>query len=182
MLIGPAGSGKNVIVSQVADALGQHMYYTNNASNEYKLTGFIDAGGTYRSTEFYKAFTNGGIFFLDEIDNSDPSSLIVINSALANGYMAFPHETIDRHPDFKMVAAANTWGKGASLEHVGRNALDASTLDRFDNIYVDYDTDLESALYPNNEVLRFMWSFRDGVYKSNIKLMRVNAFLCVVLL
>ena len=83
--------------------------------------------------------------------------------------MAFPHETIDRHPDFKMVAAANTWGKGASLEHVGRNALDASTLDRFDNIYVDYDTDLESALYPNNEVLRFMWSFRDGVYKSNIK-------------
>ena len=169
MLIGPAGSGKNVIVSQVADALGQHMYYTNNASNEYKLTGFIDAGGEYRSTEFYKAFTNGGIFFLDEIDNSDPSALIVINSALANGYMAFPHETIDRHPDFKMVAAANTWGKGANLEHVGRNALDASTLDRFDNIYVDYDTDLESALYPNSEVLNFMWSFREGVYKSNIK-------------
>lgn len=168
MLIGPAGSGKNVAVSQVADALGKHMYYTNNASNEFKLTGFIDAGGNYRDTEFYKAFKNGGIFFLDEIDNSDPSALIVINSALANGYMAFPHETIDRHPDFRIVAAANTWGKGADLQYVGRNALDGATLDRFDNIFFDYDRKLEQALYPNDEVLQFMWSFRDAVLQSKI--------------
>lgn len=168
MLIGPAGSGKNVAISQVADALGLHMYYTNNASNEFKLTGFIDAGGNYRDTEFYKAFKNGGIFFLDEIDNSDPSALIVINSALANGYMAFPHETIDRHPDFRIIAAANTWGKGADLQYVGRNALDAATLDRFDNIFFDYDTNLEQALYPNEEVLQFMWSFRNAVYQTKI--------------
>lgn len=168
MLIGPAGSGKNVAVSQVADSLGLHMYYTNNASNEFKLTGFIDAGGNYRDTEFYKAFKNGGLFFLDEIDNSDPSALIVINSALANGYMAFPHETIDRHPDFRIIAAANTWGKGADLQYVGRNALDAATLDRFDNIFFDYDRKLEESLYPSEDVLKFMWSFRDAVLKTKI--------------
>lgn len=168
MLIGPAGSGKNVAISQVADALGLHMYYTNNASNEFKLTGFIDAGGNYRDTEFYKAFKNGGVFFLDEIDNSDPSALIVINSALANGYMAFPHETIDRHPDFRIIAAANTWGKGADLQYVGRNALDGATLDRFDNIFFDYDKNLEQALYPNDEVLQFMWAFRNAVYQSKV--------------
>ena len=168
MLIGPAGSGKNVAVSQVAESLGLHMYYTNNASNEFKLTGFIDAGGTYRETEFYKAFKNGGLFFLDEIDNSDPSALIVINSALANGYMAFPHETIDRHPDFHIIAAANTWGKGADLEYVGRTALDAATLDRFDNIFFDYDRKLEECLYPSEQVLKFMWSFRDAVLKSKL--------------
>lgn len=166
MLIGPAGSGKNHSIAQIAKALGKKMYYTNNASNEFKLTGFIDAGGNYRDTEFYKAFKNGGIFFLDEIDNSDPSALIVINSALANGYMAFPHETIDRHPDFRMVAAANTWGKGSDLQYVGRNALDGATLDRFDNIFFDYDRRLEQSLYPNEEVLQFMWSFRDGVERT----------------
>ena len=168
MLIGPAGSGKNVAISQVAQALGKHMYYTNNASNEFKLTGFIDAGGNYRDTEFYKAFKNGGLFFLDEIDNSDPSALIVINSAVANGYMAFPHETIDRHPDFRIIAAANTWGMGSDLQYVGRNALDAATLDRFDNIFFDYDQKLEKALYPNDEILEFMWSFRSAVYQSHI--------------
>ena len=144
------------------------MYYTNNASNEFKLTGFIDAGGNYRDTEFYKAFKNGGLFFLDEIDNSDPSALIVINSALANGYMAFPHETIDRHPNFRIVAAANTWGKGSDLQYVGRQALDGATLDRFDNIFFDYDRKLESLLYPKDDVLEFMWAFRDSVFSSNI--------------
>ena len=168
LLIGPAGSGKNVAVQQVADALGLHMYYTNNASNEFKLTGFIDAGGNYRETEFYRAFKNGGLFNLDEIDASDPTALIVINSALANGYMAFPHETIDRHPDFRIVAAANTWGKGSDLQYVGRNALDGATLDRFDNVFMDYDRKLEKNLYPNDEVLEFMWGFRDAVEKSKI--------------
>ena len=168
MLIGPAGSGKNVAISQVADSLGLHMYYTNNASNEFKLTGFIDAGGHYQETEFYRAFKNGGLFFLDEIDNSDPSALIVINSALANGYMAFPHETIERHKDFRIVTAANTWGKGADLQYVGRNALDAATLDRFDNIFFDYDRKLEECLYPNEDVLSFMWSFRDAVLKTRV--------------
>lgn len=163
MLVGPAGSGKNFAVSQIAEGLGLPMYYTNNASNEFKLTGFIDAGGTYRDTEFYKAFKNGGVFFLDEIDNSDPAALIVINSALANGYMAFPHETIRRHPDFRCVAAANTWGKGSNLLYVGRNVLDGATLDRFDLVFFDYDRRLERALYPADDLLAFMWAFRDAV-------------------
>ena len=168
MLIGPAGSGKNHSISQITNALSLHMYYTNNASNEFKLTGFIDAGGNYRDTEFYKAFKNGGIFFLDEIDNSDPSALIVINSALANGYMAFPHEMVERHPNFRMIAAANTWGKGSDLQYVGRNALDGATLDRFDNIFFDYDRKLEKALYPSKQVLDFMWSFRDAVESAKM--------------
>lgn len=168
MLIGPAGSGKNVAIAQVANVLNQKMYYTNCVSNEFKLMGFIDAGGNYRETEFYKAFKNGGIFFLDEIDNSDPSALIVLNSALANGYMAFPHETIEAHPDFKLIAAANTWGFGADAQYVGRNKLDESTLDRFDSIFFDYDTNLEEKLYPNEEVLKFMWSFRNSVVESKI--------------
>lgn len=168
MLIGPAGSGKNYAVAQVAEGLGLPMYYTNNASNEFKLTGFIDAGGTYRDTEFYKAFKGGGVFFLDEIDNSDPSALIVINSALANGYMAFPHETIERHPDFRCVAAANTWGKGSNLQYVGRNVLDGATLDRFDMVFFDYDRKLERALYPSDELLEFMWSLRDAADECRI--------------
>ena len=168
MLIGPAGSGKNFAVSQIAEGLGLPMHYTNNASNEFKLTGFVDAGGTYQGTEFYKAFKDGGVFFLDEIDNSDPSALIVINSALANGYMAFPHETIERHPDFRCVAAANTWGAGSNLQYVGRNVLDGATLDRFDMVFFDYDRRLERALYPSDELLEFMWAIRDATDRCRI--------------
>ena len=64
MLVGGAGAGKNYTLEQVAEALDLDFYTTNAVNQEYKLTGFIDANGKYHETEFYKAFTNGGMFFL----------------------------------------------------------------------------------------------------------------------
>lgn len=169
MLVGPAGSGKNVCIKQVAEALGLEMYYTNNVSNEFKITGFVDAGGVYHETEFYKAFKNGGVFFLDEIDSSDPSALIILNSAISNGYVTFPHEKVERHPDFRCIAAANTWGNGRDFQYVGRNALDAASLDRFVSVRFDYDEALEKALYPNENILEFVWEARKTVFKNQIR-------------
>ena len=168
MLVGPAGSGKNVIVQQVAEALGVKRRYINNASDEFKLTGYMDAGGVYHGTEFYDACVEGGIFFLDEIDASDANALIILNSVLANHYMTFPHKHIDVNPDLRIITAANTFGTGADLDYVGRNILDAATLDRFDIISVDYDRTLERHLYPDFDVLEFMWAFRDAVNVSKI--------------
>lgn len=169
MLVGPAGSGKNVCIKQVADALGLDMYYTNNVSNEFKITGFVDAGGIYHETEFYKAFKNGGVFFLDEIDSSDPSALIILNSAISNGYVTFPHEKVERHPNFRCIAAANTWGNGRDFQYVGRNALDAASLDRFVSLQFDYDEGLEKALYPNNEILEFVWDARKAAFRNQVR-------------
>lgn len=46
-LTGPAGCGKNVICKQVAEALGKEFYFSNAVTQEYKITGFIDANGTF---------------------------------------------------------------------------------------------------------------------------------------
>ena len=89
-LAGPAGSGKNVICKQVAEALGLKFYFTNAVTQEYKLTGFTDANGNYQPTQFFKAFTEGGVFMLDEMDASIPEVLIILNAAIANGYFDFP--------------------------------------------------------------------------------------------
>lgn len=169
MLVGPAGSGKNICVQQVADSLNLHMYYANNVSNEFKITGFIDAGGRYNETEFYRAFKNGGLFFLDEIDSSDPSALITLNAAISNGYFAFPHETINRHPNFRIVAAANTWGHGMDFQYVGRNTLDSASLDRFVTIEFDYDRDLEKKLIESTIALTFIWVARESAAKNHIR-------------
>ena len=50
---------------------------------------------------------------------------------------------VKRHPDSIVIAAANTWGKGADREYVGRNQLDAAFLDRFAKLAWDYDQDFE---------------------------------------
>lgn len=149
-LAGPAGSGKNHTLEQVAKVLGLEFYFTNSVQQEYKLTGFIDAGGKFHETEFYKAFTNGGLFFLDEMDASIPEVLVLLNAAIANGYFEFPNGKVTAHEDFRVVAAGNTVGSGADEAYTGRMVLDQATLDRFAIIEFGYDLKIELALTKGN--------------------------------
>lgn len=160
LLSGPAGAGKNITLKQVADGLGLPFYFTNAVTQEYKLTGFIDANGTYHETQFYQAFKNGGLFFLDEMDASIPETLVILNAAIANGYFDFPTERVEAHEDFRIVGAANTFGTGADIEYVGRNQLDAATLDRFALIRFDYDPKVENAIADNKDISTFIQEIR----------------------
>jgi cobaltochelatase CobS len=169
-LYGPAGSGKNHVLQQVAEELGLKFYFTNSVQQEYKITGFIDAGGVFHETEFYKAWVNGGLFFLDEMDASIPEVLTLLNAALANGYFNFDNVgKVDAHPDFRVVAAGNTVGTGADEQYVGRMQLDQATLDRFLFIEFDYDRNIELAIAKGNEELvNFVRDLRKQAKKEGI--------------
>lgn len=169
-LSGPAGTGKNVICKQVAESLGLEFYFTNAVTQEYKLTGFIDANGHYQETQFYKAFKDGGLFFLDEMDASIPEVLIILNAALANKYFDFPNGKIIAHPDFRVIAAGNTNGQGANIEYSGRYQLDAASLDRFALINIYYSEEIEKSLAENDEeLLQFIRDFRRVTDNNGIK-------------
>ena len=152
-LVGPAGSGKNHTLQQIATDLDLDFYFTNAVQQEFKITGFIDAGGIYHETEFYKAFKDGGLFFLDEMDASIPEVLVLLNAAIANRYFDFPNGKIFAHPEFRIVAAGNTVGDGADEQYTGRLTLDQSSLDRFAVIEFDYDRNIEMALAKGNKEL-----------------------------
>ena len=169
MLVGGAGAGKNYTLEQVSQALGLTFYTTNAVTQDYKLTGFIDANGKYHETEFYKAFTKGGMFFLDEIDASSPEALIILNGAIANGYFDFPNGRKNVHKDFRVVCAGNTYGTGADMIYVGRNVLDGATLDRFVVLEFDYDDEVEKKLAYNNELYKFIKNLRETINKTNLR-------------
>lgn len=169
MLTGPAGSGKNYTLEKAAEILGMDFYFTNAVTQEYKLTGFIDANGRFHETEFYKAFKNGGMFMLDEIDASIPEVVVILNAALANRYYDFPIGRIKAHPDFRIVAAANTYGTGADMLYVGRNVLDGATLDRFVVIPFNYDSNVERSLCPNEELYNFCVELRKGITEKHLR-------------
>jgi len=147
-ICGPAGSGKTTAAEQVAAALGLKFYFNGAIDSEYKLSGFVDATGRVVSTAFRRAYTEGGVYLFDEIDASMPSAVLAFNAALAGRSADFPGETepVKRHPDLVVMAAANTWGLGGTVEYVGRNKLDAASLDRFVMLEWDYDEDLEREL------------------------------------
>ena len=170
-LTGAAGCGKNVICKQVAKALGLDFYFSNAVTQEYKITGFTDANGNFHETQFFKAFKNGGLFMLDEIDASIPEVLVILNAAIANRYFDFPAPIgyVEAHPDFRVIAAGNTFGLGADYEYVGRNQLDMASLDRFALIPIDYDRAIEMQLADGDaELVDFADDFRRAAKESGI--------------
>jgi cobaltochelatase CobS len=146
--VGPAGTGKSTIGEQVAEALSLPFSAVNCTSTmtETALKGYNDANGNYVATEFRRIFEGGGVFVFDEVDNANPNVLGALNSALANGFMAFADRRVQKHADFVAIATGNTFGAGATMEYVGRNPIDGATIDRFAQLEVPIDEKVEDAM------------------------------------
>ncbi len=146
LLVGPSGCGKTHICEQIATKMDLPFYYIGKVTSDFQLKGFTDAHGNTHKTNFRKAYENGGVFMLDEMDSSDPDALVSINPALDGEFLDAPDGMIERHKDFYFIGAANTWGAGATLDYIGRNALDGATLDRFAMFAMDYDEKIEREI------------------------------------
>ena len=158
-MTGPSGSGKSTLAKYackkifnlkddpiVSGKYAQISFSPDTTSGE--MIGRTDVHGNFNESEIVRVFRDGGLILFDEIDDADPSMLIKINTALANGYLSTPKGMIKKNKDTYIVCAANTFGTGPDAMYVGRTRLDAATLDRFClcTIYVDYDKSLEDSI------------------------------------
>ncbi|MGH6671824.1 MAG: hypothetical protein ACRECV_07600 [Xanthobacteraceae bacterium] len=130
-LSGEASSGKTTACKQLGKALDRKWYFNGAISMPHEMLGFIDAAGNYHRTPFRDAYEHGGVYTFDEVDRSDPVSLLAVNPHLANGVATFPDGQIKRHKDCLIVCTANTWGNGANADYCGATKLDAAFLSRF---------------------------------------------------
>lgn len=147
-LWGEAGSGKSTAARKIADLLGLPFYYLGLQAQmtESRLMGYLDATGNYVATDFYRAYSSGGVFLLDELELGSGNLLGSLNGALANGHASFPCGLTARHPDFICIATGNTPALGASVQFSDRRALDGSVRDRFHFVQWDTDETLERHL------------------------------------
>src|SRR6266571_7870216 len=173
LMVGPAGCGKSHLAEQIAKALGLRFGSLSCSSgmSEGQITGRLIPTGDggrfeYQRSQFVEFYEEGGLFLLDEIDAADANVLLVINQALANGHLPVPNRLTNpqakRHPEFVLLAAANTFGNGANRMYVGRNQLDESTLDRFriGQVVMDYDPELERSILSDSDLLQRLWTVR----------------------
>jgi len=170
-LVGAAGSGKTTTVSKAAEAL-KLKFFSKSVSAQtgaHEFFGYQDAQGRYVRTLFREAYEFGGVFLLDEFDAGNPNVLAALNQATANEHCAFADDMIAKHDDFICVMAGNTFGHGANSEYVGRNRIDAATLDRFAFIDFPYDEDLEHALASNKAWCNKVQTIRKKVAEKKIR-------------
>ena len=168
-LHGPAGSGKTTAGQKCADAFGLPFYFAAKVESEYMLLGFKDARGETVRTQFREAYEHGGVFLFDEMDGSSPSAIVALNAALANGICPFPDGVVTKHENFKCIGAGNTKLTGATREYVGRNQLDAASVDRFAFLEWLYDEALEGALATNSLWCKYVQSARSAVKERALK-------------
>lgn len=159
MLVGPAGTGKTTIVSQIAQKMNLpfYKYSCSRDSSVFDLLGYKQpTSEQYLETSFLKCYEQGGIFLVDEYDAmSGDMSLFFNGVADASTFISVPHRDTKpqavKHKDFHIVMCGNTWGKG-SHEFTGRDFQDAALMDRFrySRHHVGYHHELEKRLMGDN--------------------------------
>lgn len=149
-LTGPSGSGKSYFVEQLGNLFDLKVVDIGYIVEEYEIIGGKDANGNYSSTPFFNCWHNGHIAFLDEIDNSVPSATLKYNSFMKNTETAsycFPViGFVNRHPNFRIIAAGNTNGMGGSSAYRDRSKLDESIQQRLTFFDFGFDENVEKAI------------------------------------
>lgn len=156
MLVGPKGCGKTTLCEQLAKALKRDWNFLSmsGGTTETKLYGKSTPNITngkleYHRPEFVRLYEEGGLFLIDEVDAGDPNVLLSLNNPLENKWMCVErakNPKIKMHTKFICISAANTWGHGADRQYVSRNQLDSAFVERWVQIDMDYDKNLELKL------------------------------------
>lgn len=151
-VVGPAGGGKSEGVRLATMAIGldpkTHFFpqIFGAQTTQSQILGYTDANGKPVHSPACRACTIGGVWFADEVDAANPGVMTAANTILSQKWVLFQCcGMVQRHEKTRFVVAANTFGKGADHLYVGRNQLDAATLNRFVWLNWDYDWDLTRA-------------------------------------
>ena len=151
MLVGPSGCGKSRLVIEKAKSIGQKI-------ERMPCTGGITDASFMGKTEVKdkqtyfnygllpRAMKDGAWLLIDEIDSCPPEYLFTLQAVLEGndtpltitdnaGELIYPHE------NFRIIATANTLGRGDTSGYHGTNMMNAATLDRWAIIRMTYSKD-----------------------------------------
>lgn len=170
-LAGPAGSGKSKCIELQATKMNLPFYCPpiGRETTSSQLMGYFNAAGNYVRTPLRDAVENGGVVHFEEFDFASPAVGTATNAVLANDLVGFPDQVVKKHPDFVILASANTFGTGANATYIGSTGLNAATLDRFTFLEFPYDEKMERRLAPDKGWCAHVQSIRAKVAHLGLK-------------
>lgn len=177
-LAGPTQCGKTTTASMLAEALDLPFssLSCSEGMDESVFAGTIlpNENGVFKyvPSTFVSFYENGGVFLLDEFCGADANLGMFINNAIGNDHFYLQrrqgNERVNKHPDFICIAADNTMGNGGDEAFVGRNQMDASTMERFRTGFVlmDYSQKIEKSI-SDPDVYEWCMEIRKALIKLN---------------
>lgn len=139
IFVGPTGSGKTSYFEQVCARLNRPCRRMN-LNGDITLADFVGKtaldgdGTTYEYGILPLAMREGSVLIIDEFDAGHPSVTLAAQAVLEGKPLTINEtgETIKAHPDFRIVATANTKGLGdESGQYNGTQPQNYATMNRF---------------------------------------------------
>lgn len=168
-LYGGTGAGKSSLVEQVC-AIGKMSLIYQSFHEDIKpdsLFGgkeLVDGNTVWQDGPVTKAYREGHVLLLDEIDGTPPEILFCLFAILDRKPLVLADngcEIIKPHKNFRVVATGNTLGRGDETgSYSGTNVLNRAFLNRFRVWY--------NVEYPSEDVYRKI-IMKEGVTESVAK-------------
>jgi cobaltochelatase CobS len=145
LLVGPTGLGKSTLIEQLAARLNWPVVRVaaSGGITESDLLGewtVRDRETVFNYGFLPRAMRMGAICLIDEIDGMEPSVAFAVHQLMEDqGKLVLLQnggEVIRPHPNFRLIATANTLGHGdESGLYTGTKVLNAAFLDRFSAVF-----------------------------------------------
>lgn len=158
-LWGPSGCGKSHIIKQVASLVGIDLVENGKITDKYSIMAYNDPHGKFRATQAFVALVYGKFLSLDEFDNGNTDTQVVLNELYSGlldtlenpekqRFVTFAEDMIvPIHPNFRMISAGNTSGEGENQIFSSRGKIDESVQERMTPKRFDYDNKVEQRIF-----------------------------------
>lgn len=158
-LWGPSGCGKSYVIKQVAELIGIDLVENGKITDKYSIMAYNDPHGHFRATQAFVALVYGKMLSLDEFDNGNTDTQVVLNELYSGlldvlgdpekkRYVTFAEDmTVPINPNFRMISAGNTRGGGENQIFSSRGKIDEAVQERMTPKEFKYDNVVEQKIF-----------------------------------
>lgn len=158
-LWGPSGCGKSFAIRQIAELIGIDVVDNGKITDKYSVMAYNDPQGRFRATQAFVAAYYGKLLSLDEFDNGNTDTQVVLNELYSasldvlekpgkSRYVTFAEDmTVPVHLNFRMISAGNTSGEGENQIFSSRGKIDEAVQERMTPIRFRYDNRIEQRIF-----------------------------------
>ena len=160
-LWGPSGCGKSYVIKQVAKILGIDLVENGKITDKYSVMAYNDPHGRFRATQAFVALVYGKMLSLDEFDNGNTDTQVVLNELYSGlldvlekpdekRFVTFAEDmSVPINPNFRMISAGNTPGDGENNLYSSRGKIDEAVQERMTPKRFHYDNQVEKTIFTN---------------------------------